>query len=94
MPGCNSRSADNTTCRSFTEGLQLKAKTIICAICGAHARPLEIEVVGIADEPSEIIDVNSWIQCPKCGPRKQPAPSELGQNVTIDYIGPILTTPS
>ena len=72
----------------------MKAKTIICAIYGAHARPLEIEVVGIGNAPSEIIDVNSWVQCPKCGPRKQLASSELGPKVTIDYIGPILTKPS
>jgi hypothetical protein len=79
------------TRRSFTERLQLKVKNITCTACGAHAKRLQIELVGTADAPSEIIDGNSWIQCPKCGPRKQPAPSELRQKATIDYIGPIPT---
>ena len=79
-------------CRSFTEELQLKAKNITCTVCGANAKRLQIELVGTADAPSEIIGGNSWIQCPKCGPRKQLAPSEPDQKATIDYIGPIPTT--
>jgi len=78
--------------RNSTEGLQLKTKNITCAVCGANAWPLEIEFVGTAGAPGEIIDVISWIQCPKCGPRKQPATSEIGQKATIDYIGPVRST--
>jgi transcription elongation factor Elf1 len=65
----------------------VNATNIKCNACGASASPLEIEVVGTADLPSEIVDVISWIRCPKCGPRKQTASSKLAQKDTVDYIG-------
>src|SRR4051794_28216244 len=65
----------------------VNATNIKCNACGASASPLEIEVVGTADLPIEIIDVISWIRCPTCGPQKQTAPSKLAQKDTIDYIG-------
>ena len=90
-PGTTAARAGDMIRRNSTGGLQLKTKNITCAVCGAISKPLEIEFVATADAPSEIIDVISWIHCPKCGPRKQPAQSELGQKATIDYIVPIQT---
>jgi hypothetical protein len=93
-PSATTARAADMTRRSFTEGLQLKTNAIRCAMCGAVARPLEIELIGIGDAPSEIIDVSSWIQCPRCGPLKQATLAELETRATIDYIPAITATNS
>jgi hypothetical protein len=77
-PGTTAARAGDMIRRNSTGGLQLKTKNITCAVCGAISKPLEIEFVATVDAPSEIIDVISWIHCPKCGPRKQPAQSDSG----------------
>jgi DNA-directed RNA polymerase subunit RPC12/RpoP len=68
----------------------VQSQHIRCYVCGAHAARLEIEIVGTAGTPSEIIDLDAWIKCPRCGPRKQSAGPDVGQKATVDYI-PSLT---
>jgi DNA-directed RNA polymerase subunit RPC12/RpoP len=63
-----------------------------CDVCGSDATPLEIEIIGGADTPSEIVDLASWIQCPKCGPRKLVEPRNEALKDTIEFFTPITST--
>ena len=76
---------------NLVKRLNVQAQHIKCDVCGSYATRLEIEIVGTAETPSEIVDLIAWIQCPKCGPRKQPAPPDVGQKATIEYIRPMPT---
>lgn len=67
---------------------------IQCDACGSSASRLEIEIIGPVGTPSEIVDLDMWIRCPKCGPRKQPPPLNKAQKGTIDYIRPMSTAHS
>jgi hypothetical protein len=55
----------------------MQPQNVTCDRCGSDAVPVHIEIVANPDRPSEIVDLILWIDCPNCGPQKQPAPDNL-----------------
>ena len=70
----------------------MQTRIIKCQACGSDANRFEIEIIGTAGTPSEIVELNNWIRCPNCGPRKQSAPPDISQKATIDFIRPMSAT--
>jgi|SRR6185295_7620360 hypothetical protein len=59
---------------------------IRCDVCGGSAIPAHFEIVVNPKRPSEIVDLFLWIDCPHCGPRKQPAPNFVDDESTTDTV--------
>jgi len=68
-----------TSCHYLDTSMVVQTRIIRCQVCGSEAIRLEIEIIGTAGTPSEIVGLNKWIRCPNCGPRKQSAPPDSGQ---------------
>jgi hypothetical protein len=75
--------------RAWCTNRIMQTHKIICDVCASYATRFEIEVIGPPGTPSEFVDDDSWIRCPKCGPRKQRQRAELSQKATIEFFLPV-----